>query len=123
MWLKMLKGKIHRARITGTHLDYVGSITIDADLLEAAGILPGEAVQVLNVMNGARIETYTIEGERGSGVVALNGPAARWAEVGDVVIVIAYAYLTPDEAQAHEPRVVFVDEKNRIVALTGQERM
>ncbi len=109
----MFKGKIHRARVTGADLYYEGSITVDEALLEAANILPYEKVQVVNVTNGARLETYTIPGERGSGIICLNGAAARLNAPGDEVIIIAYAEMTPEEARRHRPRVVLVDESNR----------
>ena len=115
MLLTIHKGKIHRATITQANLNYVGSITIDEDLLDAAGILEGEKVQIVNNNNGERLETYTIKGKRGSGEICLNGAAARRAEVGDVVIVICYALMTPEEAKEFKPKVVFVDEKNKIV--------
>ncbi|WP_202108661.1 aspartate 1-decarboxylase [Succinivibrio dextrinosolvens] len=111
----MMHGKIHRATITEANLEYVGSITIDEDLLEASGILPGEKVQIVNNNNGARLETYTIPGERGSGVICLNGAAARCAMKGDIVIIIAYAQMDEKEARALKPKVVLVDEKNHIV--------
>lgn len=115
MLLTIHKGKIHRATITQANLNYVGSITIDEDLLDAAGILEGEKVQVVNNNNGERLETYTIKGKRGSGEICLNGAAARRAEVGDVVIIICYALMTPEEAKEFKPKVVFVDEQNKIV--------
>ncbi|MBP5243138.1 MAG: aspartate 1-decarboxylase [Succinivibrio sp.] len=111
----MIHGKIHRATITEANLEYVGSITIDEDLLDASGILPGEKVQIVNNNNGARLETYTIPGERGSGVICLNGAAARCAMKGDIVIIIAYAQMDEQEARALKPKVVLVDEKNHIV--------
>lgn len=111
----MMHGKIHRATITEANLEYVGSITIDEDLLEASGILSGEKVQIVNNNNGARLETYTIPGERGSGVICLNGAAARCAMKGDIVIIIAYAQMDEKEARALKPKVVLVDEKNHIV--------
>ena len=112
MTISMFKAKLHRLHVTEADLYYEGSITIDEELLEAAGILPYEKVQVVNVNNGKRLETYTIPGEPGSRVVCLNGPAARLAAVGDQVIAIAYASLTPEEAETHRPRVVLVDEEN-----------
>jgi len=115
MLVKVLRAKIHRARITETHLDYEGSITLDADLIEAAGLVPGEAVLVANVTSGTRHETYVIAGERGSGTVCLNGAAARLGEPGDVVIVLAFAYLGPDELADHRPQKILVDEHNRYV--------
>ncbi|MET1019300.1 MAG: aspartate 1-decarboxylase [Microterricola sp.] len=113
----MLSGKIHRATVTHADLDYVGSITIDRDLLDAAGILPGEQVAVVDVTNGARLETYTISGERGSGVVGINGAAAHLVHPGDIVIIIAYGQMPSDEALVFEPRVVHVDAANRIIAV------
>lgn len=110
----MLKSKIHRATLTGTDLDYEGSITIDRDLLDAAEILPGEQVHVLNLNNAQRLITYAIEAPRGSGTVLLNGPAARLAVPGDIVIVITYCAVADEEARSLKPNVVLVDEKNRI---------
>ena len=112
MTITMFKAKLHRLRVTEADLYYEGSITIDRELLETAGILPYEKVQVVNVNNGARLETYTIPDEVGSRTVCLNGPAARLAAPGDQVIVIAYADMTPEEAAEHHPRVVRVDEEN-----------
>jgi aspartate 1-decarboxylase len=112
MTLTMFRAKLHRLHVTEADLYYEGSITLDVELLEASGILPYEKVQVVNVNNGARLETYTIPGERGSRIVCMNGPAARLAMKGDEVIVIAYAQLTPEEARRHRPRVVLVDEHN-----------
>lgn len=112
MTITMFKAKLHPLRVTQAELYYEGSITIDCELLDAAGILPFEKVQVVNVNNGARLETYTIPGERGSRVVCMNGPAARLAAEGDQVIVISYAELTPEEAKEHRPRVVLIDENN-----------
>ena len=111
----MMHGKIHRATVTEANLNYVGSITIDEDLLDAAGILPGEKVQIVKNNNGARLETYTIPGKRGSGVICLNGAAARCALEGDIVIIIAYAQMDEKEAKALEPKVVLVDKQNHIV--------
>lgn len=111
----MMHGKIHRATVTEANLNYVGSITIDEDLLDAARILPGEKVQIVNNNNGARLETYTIPGKRGSGVICLNGAAARCALEGDIVIIIAYAQMDEKEAKALEPKVVLVDKRNHIV--------
>jgi len=110
----MCKGKIHRATVTQANLNYVGSITIDQDLLEAADIYPYEKVQVVNVSNGARLETYTIAGARGSGVICLNGAAARLNSEGDIVIIMSYAQYDEQEIRSLEPRIVFVDEYNRI---------
>lgn len=112
MTITMFKAKLHRLHVTEAELYYEGSITLDTDLLKAAGILPYEKVQVVNVNNGSRLETYTIPGEAGSRIVCLNGPAARLGARGDEVIVIAYADMTPQEAHKHRPRVVLVDEQN-----------
>lgn len=109
----MKKSKIHTATITGLELYYEGSVTIDRDLLEMADMLPGEQVQIVNLNNGERFVTYTIAGERGSGVIELNGPAARLAAVGDKVIIISYGHYSDEEAKLLQPVVVFVDEKNR----------
>ncbi len=122
MLLTMFKSKIHRAVVTEANLNYVGSITIDEDLLDAANILPGEKVQIVNNNNGARLETYTIPGERGSGVVCLNGAAARLVQPGDVVIIMAYCMIDAEEARAFKPSVVILDEKNRIVENGYQEK-
>ena len=115
MLIKVLRSKIHRARITETHLEYEGSITIDEDLIEAAGLVPGEAVLVANVNNGTRHETYVMCGERGSGILCLNGAAARLGQPGDIVIVLGFAYLAPDELAKHRPLRIAVDENNRRV--------
>lgn len=115
MFVNMFKSKIHRATVTEADLNYVGSITIDRALLEAVGILPGEKVQVANISTGDRFETYTLEGKPHSGVVCINGAAARLAQPGDKVIIIAYCWLAAEEAKSYQPTVVFVDERNRIV--------
>ncbi len=122
MVLNMLKGKIHRATVVQAELDYVGSITIDEDLMDAAGILEYEKVQVADVNNGNRLETYVIAGERGSGMICLNGAAAHYVEVGDKVIIMCYAQMDEAEARAFQPHVVFVDEKNAISRLTRYEK-
>jgi len=122
MILEMLKGKIHRATVVQAELDYVGSITIDEDLLEAAGILEYEKVQIVNVNNGNRFETYTICGKRGSGMICLNGAAARCVSTGDKVIIMAYGYYDDIEAKNHKPVVVFVDEENKISRVTNYEK-
>ena len=114
MRLNVFKSKIHRCRVTEANLNYEGSVTIDADLMEAADILPHEQVQVLNVNNGERFDTYAIRGQRGSGVVCLNGPAARLAHVGDLVIILTYASMEREELERHTPRVVMVDDRNHI---------
>lgn len=121
MLINMFKGKIHRATVTEANLNYVGSVTIDMDLLDAAGILAGEKVQIVNNNNGARLETYTIEGERGSGVVCLNGAAARLVQPGDTVIIIAYAWLDQEEAKTFKPHVVFLGPQNKIVSIEDHE--
>jgi len=115
----MLKGKIHRARVTRCNVDYEGSITIDRDLMEAADLLPYERVDVLNINNGTRFNTYAIEGERGSGEICLNGAAARLVAKGDIVIILSYHVVTEDEAVTATPRLVYVDSENRIVDTKG----
>ena len=122
MTYTMMHGKLHRATVTEANLNYMGSITIDQDLLDAAGILPGELVQITNNNNGARLETYTIPGKRGSGVVCLNGAAARCTQVGDIVIIMAYAQMDEKEARALQPKVVMMDEHNRPMKVRGQEK-
>ncbi|BBH50378.1 aspartate 1-decarboxylase [Parolsenella catena] len=122
MVLNMLKGKIHRATVTQAEVDYIGSITIDQDLMDAAGILEYEKVQVADVERGTRLETYVISGEPGSGVICLNGAAAHLVTPGDKVIIMCYAQMTPEEARESKPRVVFVDEDNKIARLTRYER-
>ena len=114
MRLTGFKSKIHRAIVTEADLNYEGSVTIDSDLMDAADILPHEQVQILNVNNGERFDTYALRGPRGSGVICLNGPAARLAHVGDTVIILTYAEMEREELLRHVPTVVFVDEKNRI---------
>jgi aspartate 1-decarboxylase len=116
----MMKSKIHRATVTQADLHYVGSVTVDEDLLDAADLLPGELVHVVDITNGARLETYTIAGERGSGVLGINGAAARLVHPGDLVILIAYAQLETAEARELRPSVVFVDAGNRVVG-TGHD--
>lgn len=115
MMIQRFKSKIHRATITEANLHYVGSITIDEELMEAANFIEGERVQVVNNNNGERLETYVIKGERGSGVICLNGAAARRAQVGDVVIIISYAWMEMEEAKQFVPSVVFLDENNRMI--------
>ena len=116
----MMKSKIHRATVTQADLHYVGSVTVDEDLLDAADLLPGELVHIVDITNGARLETYTIAGERGSGVVGINGAAARLVQPGDLVILIAYGQMDDAEARSFSPHVVFVDADNRVVA-TGDD--
>jgi len=114
MWIQVLKSKIHRVRVTEARLDYVGSITIDEDLLDAAGIIVNEKVQIVNNNNGSRFETYVIAGDRGSGIICLNGAASRLVQVGDVVIIMAFAWMSTTEAKAYKPKLVFPGENNRI---------
>lgn len=114
MLLQFFKSKIHRATVTQANLHYVGSITIDEELMEAANLFEGEKVQIVNNNNGERFETYVIKGGRGSKMVCLNGAAARKAEVGDIIIIISYALMTPEEAQSFRPISIFVDEHNQI---------
>ncbi len=122
MQLTMLKGKIHRAVVKQAELDYVGSITVDPLLLEAADILEYEKVQIVDVENGNRFETYTIEGERGSGQICLNGAAARMVREGDHIIIMCYCQTDREEAASHKPKVVFVDSDNKIVSMARYEK-
>ncbi|MFB8397245.1 aspartate 1-decarboxylase [Streptomyces yangpuensis] len=117
MMRTMFKSKIHRATVTQADLHYVGSVTVDADLLDAADLLPGELVHIVDITNGARLETYVIKGERGSGVIGINGAAAHLVHPGDLVILISYAQVEDAEARALKPRVVHVDADNRIIEL------
>ncbi|RED60406.1 aspartate 1-decarboxylase [Cohnella lupini] len=121
MFRQMMKAKIHRATVTEANLNYVGSITIDQDLLDLVDILPDEKVQIVNNNNGARFETYTIAGPRGSGVICLNGAAARLVQPGDQVIIINYGLFTDEEARRHHPKVAIMDEHNRVVKLLAEE--
>jgi len=114
MLIELCKSKIHRVKITQAELHYVGSITIDEDLMEAANLLENEKVQVVNVNNGERLETYVIKGERGSGMICMNGPAARRVMVGDVVIIISYAYMEQEEAKKFKPSLIFPDQHNKL---------
>ena len=114
MFVTILKSKLHRVRVTQAELNYVGSITIDENLMEAAGILENEQVHIVNNNNGERLVTYVIKGERGTGIICLNGAAARRAQVGDIIIIISYAMMTTDEARTHKPTVVFPDDNNRL---------
>ena len=122
MLVNMLKGKIHRATVTQAELNYVGSITVDEELLEASGIHEYELVQVVNINNGSRFETYTIAGEKGSGVICLNGAAERQAQKGDKIIIMAYAMMTEEEIKKYPPNIVFVDDENKIVKKTTYEK-
>lgn len=115
MIIEVMKSKIHRARVTQAELNYVGSITIDEDLIDAANIIPNEKVQIVNNNNGARFETYVIKGERGSGIICLNGAAARLAQVGDVVIIISYAQMSMEEGREYKPLLVFPDDNNKLI--------
>ncbi|NBI86038.1 aspartate 1-decarboxylase [Lachnospiraceae bacterium] len=122
MTLEMLKSKIHRATVTQAQLNYVGSITIDERLMEAAGIYEYEKVQIADVDNGARFETYVIAGEAGSGIICLNGAAARMVSTGDKVIIMSYAQMAPEEVKGHPPKVVFVNDKNEITSVAHYEK-
>ena len=115
MNIEVLKSKIHRVKITQAELHYVGSITIDEDLMDAANLIENEKVQIVNINNGERLETYVIKGEKGFGQVCLNGPAARRAQPGDIVIIISYAFMTPEEAKEHTPTLVFPDANNKLI--------
>lgn len=121
MFLTMLRAKIHRATVTQANLNYIGSITIDKELLDKSGILPGEMVHIVNNNNGARFETYVIEGEKGSGVICLNGAAARMAQPGDIVIIMAYALIDKNEAMTLKPNVLVLDKNNKIEQMLSQE--
>lgn len=115
MMIEVMKSKIHRARVTQAELNYVGSITIDEDLMDEADIIANEKVQIVNNNNGARLETYVIPGARGTGTICLNGAAARLVQVGDIVIIISYAHMTREEAKANQPKLVFPDDNNRLI--------
>ncbi len=114
MRIEILKSKIHRARVTEAELHYVGSIAIDEDLMDAANLIEGEKVQIVNINNGERLETYVIKGERGTGTICLNGPAARKAQVGDVIIIISYATMKFEKAKAFKPTVIFPTPENKL---------
>lgn len=122
MRVTMLKGKLHRATVTQAELNYVGSITIDQNLLEASGIYEYEKVHIVDIHNGNRFETYTIAGEPGSGIICLNGAAARCVQTGDKIIIMAYAELEQEEVAAHKPKVVFLEEHNKIGQITSYEK-
>lgn len=122
MTIERLKGKIHRATVTQAELDYIGSITVDMDLLEQAGIAEYEKVHIVDVNNGSRFETYTIAGERGSGIICLNGAAARCVQKGDKIIIMCYASMTMEEAESMPPRVVFVDDDNQVIRVSRYEK-
>lgn len=114
MHIQLLKSKIHRVKVTQAELNYVGSITIDEDLMDAANLIENEKVQIVNINNGERLETYVIKGERGSGMICLNGPAARKVQVGDIIIIIAYATMEFEEAKKFKPVIIFPDERNKL---------
>ncbi|MDN5326306.1 MAG: aspartate 1-decarboxylase [Moorella sp. (in: firmicutes)] len=122
MWRIMMKSKLHRATVTAADLNYVGSITIDSDLMAAADILPNEKVQVVDNNNGARLETYAIPGPAGSGVICVNGAAARLVQPGDIIIIIAYGIFDDREAGTYQPRVIFLDARNKITAVKKEEQ-
>jgi aspartate 1-decarboxylase len=122
MRITMLKGKIHRVKVVQAELDYVGSITVDMDLLDAAGILEYEKVEIVDIDNGQRFATYTIAGERGTGLICLNGAAARCVQVNDKIIIMAYCEMDNEEAKNHKPHVVFVDENNKIDKVSRYEK-
>lgn len=122
MYLNILKSKIHRAKVTDANLNYIGSVTIDEDLMEASGIVEGELVHVVDINNGSRFETYAITGPRGSKVICLNGAAARMVQRDDLVIIMAYALMTPEEAASFRPKIVVVDDGNNITTLAKGEQ-
>lgn len=115
MQIQLLKSKIHRVKVTQAELNYVGSVTIDEDLMDAANLIQNEKVQIVNINNGERLETYVIKGERGSGMICLNGPASRKAALGDIIIIIAYATMDFEEAKKFQPILIFPDERNKLV--------
>lgn len=115
MLLEIFKSKIHRVRVTQSNLSYIGSITIDEDLIEAAGMVVGERVYIVNANNGERFDTYIIKGKRGSGEICLNGPAARKVQIDDIIIIIAYAQMTPEEAKNFKPKIIFPNEKTNLL--------
>lgn len=121
MYRMMMRAKLHRATVTEANLNYVGSITIDEDLMDAVGVVENEKVQIVNNNNGARFETYIIKGERGSGVICLNGAAARLVQPGDKVIIICYGFVPEEQLQEHKPKIAVLDERNQIVEMLGQE--
>lgn len=115
MFIEVFKSKIHRVRVTESDLNYIGSITIDEDLIDAAGLIVGERVYIVNVNNGERFDTYVIKGKRRSGEICLNGPAARRVQKNDVIIIISYATMTPEEAQTFQPKIIFPDENTNLL--------
>lgn len=121
MFRTMMKAKIHRATVTEANLNYIGSITIDEDLIDLVGMLPNEKVQIVNNNNGARLETYIIPGPRGTGVICLNGAAARLVQTGDTVIIISYAMMTDEEARKHQPTIAIIGENNKVAQLLKEE--
>mgnify|MGYP000630799716 CR=1 FL=1 len=122
MTISVLKAKIHRATVTQSELDYIGSITVDRELLDKAGILEYQKVQIVDINNGSRFETYTISGEPGSGIICLNGAAARCVQKGDKIIIMAYADMSPEEATTNRPTVLFLDDDNNIQRITNYEK-
>ncbi len=122
MYITMLKSKIHRATVTQAELNYVGSITIDKALMDASGIIEYEKVQVVDIDNGNRLETYVIKGEENSGCICLNGAAAKLVQIGDKVIIMAYAQMQPNEIESHQPKVVFVNDRNEIIEIADCEK-
>jgi aspartate 1-decarboxylase len=121
MYINLLKSKIHRATITEANLNYVGSITIDEDLMDTADIIKNEKVQIADINNGNRFETYVIPGERGSGMICLNGATARLVQTGDLIIIMSYALMTREEAKEFEPKIVFVNKSNKVIEIKNQE--
>lgn len=121
MFIEILQGKIHRATVTDANLNYVGSVTIDMDLVDAAGMVAGQKVQIVNNNNGERFETYILPGERGMGTICLNGAAARRVQTGDIVIIVSYLYATVEDVTKHSPKIVFVNEKNQIISQESVE--
>ena len=119
----MLKGKVHRATVTEADLDYMGSLTLDADLMDAAGLKEYEKIHVLDITNGSRLETYILQGERGSGQVCINGAAAHLIDVGDLVIIISYCKLSEEESIYHQPKIVYVDADNRVISKSTEGHM
>lgn len=122
MFINLMKSKIHRARVTEANLNYVGSITIDEDLMDTADLMKNEKVQIVNNNNGNRFETYVIPGERGSGIICLNGAAARLVHPGDVIIIISYGLFERKEAKEFNPKIVFVDENNKVMEIKAEEK-
>lgn len=116
MFIEVVKSKIHRVKVTGADLNYVGSITVDEDLMDASNLMEGEKVSIVNINNGERLDTYVITGKRGSGEITLNGPAARRVQAGDIIIIIAYGMMTPEEAKSFKPTIIFPNEENNTLS-------